>query len=167
MRRVAFVLLLALASQLFMPTAANAGVPGFDSSYMGESDFQTVDLSATSPQSFTVFFMNTGTLPWVKGSSLEVVLAVCLDDKITCNVDSPHREWGVGYWVSPRVYAGPAQQVVEPGRVATFSWSFHAPPAPPAGDYVFHGDLMHRASGRMIHPEGYYQTAVCDLDQCG
>ena len=145
---------------LFPAGPADAAVPGFDSQYAGESSFQSAS-GAPEPHTNTVFFFNAGTVPWIKHTASEVVLAVCLDDKVTCNVESPLYAWSAGLWPSRRVYATQLQQVVQPGQLATFTWFFHSPPDVVSGQYVFHGDLMHAATGAMVHPEGYFHIITC------
>ena len=139
---------------------AEGAVPGFDSQFAGESAFQSASGQA-EPQTNYVFFFNAGTVPWIRNTSSEVVLAVCLDDKVTCNVESPLKDWSAGLWPTPRVYTTQLQQVVQPGQLATFAWFFRAPANVVSGIYTFHGDLMHSATGQMIHPEGYFQQVEC------
>jgi hypothetical protein len=159
MRALAFVLAVFL---LAPPLHASAVVSGFDSSYAGESAFLTVTLGRTD--NFQVFFMNTGTTTWRKGTSTQLNLAVCLENKITCNVPSPHADWNDGGWVSDRVYATQSQDEVRPGEIATFSYNIRPPLTVTAGTYRFNGDLA-LSDGRQVHPEGYYQDATCSCDR--
>jgi hypothetical protein len=131
-------------------------IPGYDSQYAGESAF--LQLATPGMEgTFQVYFANTGTVTWRKGTPTEVALAVCLPDKTTCNVDSPLKAWNDGSWISDRVYATAVQSEVAPGQLGSFIWRFKVPANVTTGNYRFNGDLMQRASGLMIHPEGYYQ----------
>ena len=154
MNRAVVALVGLLLSGLLLPSRANALTPGFDSSYAGESAFLTLQHGATGP--FTVFFMNTGQTAWRKGSPTQVNLTVCLENKISCNVRSPHADWNDGTWLSDRAYATHTQVEVPPGAIGTFTYRVRAP-FTAAGDatYRFNGDLA-LSSGEQLHPEGYY-----------
>jgi hypothetical protein len=156
-RYVRQLFLAALLILTAVPASPVDAAAAFDSEYAGESAFLPVQ--AGQGGSFTVFFSNTGTETWVKGTSSQVVLAVCLQDKLTCNVESPLKAWNDG-WASNRVYALQAQAELRPRQVATFSYRFKAPLDILDQTYEFHGDLMLSATGRMIHQEGYYQAAT-------
>ena len=138
-------------------TRANAAVTGFDSAYAGESAFLSVSPGTRAP--FQVFFMNTGTTTWRKGTATQVNLTVCLENKVSCNLPSPHADWNDGSWVSDRVYATHSQDEVVPGVVASFSYGIKVPVTAASGYYRFNGDLA-LPTGQQIHPEGYYQEAV-------
>jgi Flp pilus assembly protein TadG len=159
MRTALIATTLALAVTSFgPPTRAQALARGFDSAYAGESAFLTIQPGQTFP--FQVFFMNTGQTTWRKGTSTQVNLTVCLENKVTCNVPSPNSSWNDGSWLSDRVYATHTQEAVAPGVVAAFTYRVRAPvTAPEGGTYRFNGDLA-LASGEQIHPEGYYQEAA-------
>ena len=105
--------------------------------------------------------MNTGTTTWRRGTTSQVNLAVCLPDKVTCNVDSPLSSWNDGSWLSNRAYSAHIQTEVAPGQLATFVYSFRVPLDVISGLYRFHGDLAQASTGLQIHPEGYYQDATC------
>lgn len=135
---------------------ANAAAPGFDSAYAGESAFLSVVPGQS--YSFQVFFMNTGATTWVKGTSSQVNLAICLPNKVTCNVPSIHADWNDGTWLSDRAYATHKQTEVAPTGIAVFSYSIRPPMGAAGGLYRFNGDLA-LGSGVQIHPEGYYQDA--------
>jgi hypothetical protein len=138
-------------------TPAAAVVSGFDSAYAGESAFLSVSPGTRAP--FQVFFMNTGTTTWRKGTATQVNLTVCLENKVSCNLPSPHSDWNDGTWVSDRVYATHFQDEVVPGVVASFSYGIKVPLTAASGYYRFNGDLA-LPNGQQIHPEGYYQEAV-------
>ena len=139
-------------------TPVSGAVPGYDSAYAGESAFLTVG-PGTSGQ-FQVFFMNTGTTLWRKGTTSQVNLAVCLADKTTCDVESPLASWNDGSWLSSRAYSTHIQGEVAPSQLGTFVYSFKVPLTVTSGVYRFNGDLA-LATGQQIHPEGYYQEASC------
>jgi hypothetical protein len=140
------------------PSNAQALAPGFDSAYAGESAFLT--LSQGQTYSFQVFFMNSGQTTWRKGTSTQVNLTVCLENKVTCNVPSPHSSWNDGTWLSDRVYSTHTQEVVAPGDIAAFTYRVKAPLTASEGtSYRFNGDLA-LPTGEQIHPEGYYQEAT-------
>ena len=138
---------------------AVAAEPGFDSGYAGESAFITTGPGATGQ--FQVFFANKGTTIWRKATATQVNLTVCLEDKITCNVDSPLAAWNDGSWLSNRAYSTHIQSEVLPGQLGTFVYSFKTPMTVTSGIYRFHGDLALAATGGQVHPEGYYHEAVC------
>ena len=146
-----------LAPQLLGGSAV--AVPGFDSAYAGESAFLTVGPGMSGQ--FQVFFMNTGTATWRKGTASQINLVVCAADKITCNVDSPQASWNDGSWLSSRAYSTHIQTEVAPGRLGTFVYSFKVPLDVISGNYRFNGDLAQATTGLRIHPEGYYQDATC------
>src|SRR5438132_8566179 len=155
MRLVRILALIALCLA-FTPTSALA-VTGYDSAYSGESAFVMSDAGQT--QSFQVFFSNTGTTTWAKGTATEVDLAACLADKVTCNAqDSTDSTWNSG-WLSSTRYATATQASVAPGSLATFAYNIKAP-ADATGTHRFNGDLVVASSGARIHPEGYYQDAT-------
>ena|SRR5437773_314790 len=155
MRLVRILALIALCLA-FTPTSALA-VTGYDSAYSGESAFVMIDAGQT--QSFQVFFSNTGTTTWAKGTATEVDLAACLADKVTCNAqDSTDSTWNSG-WLSATRYATATQASVAPGSLATFAYNIKAP-ADATGTHRFNGDLVVASSGARIHPEGYYQDAT-------
>ena len=155
MRLLRILALIALCLA-FTPTSALA-VTGYDSSYNSESAFVMIDPGQT--QSFQVFFVNTGTTTWAKGSDTEVDLAACLADKVTCNAQDPtDSTWNSG-WLSTSRYATTTQASVAPGSVATFAYNIKAP-TDATGTHRFNGDLVVASSGARIHPEGYYQDAT-------
>ena len=143
---------------LWLPPKRVAAVAGFDSAYAGESSFLTVG-PGTSYE-FQVFFINTGTTTWRTGTATQVILTVCLENKVTCNVPSPHADWNDGSWLSARAYATHRQDEVRPGEIATFAYRIRPPLTVVSGNYRFNGDLA-LADGRQVHPEGYYQDATC------
>src|SRR5687768_16202816 len=89
--RVVVALVALLLSGLLPPAPANGLTPGFDSSYAGESAFLILQQGSTGQ--FTVFFMNTGQTTWRKGTPTQVNLSICLENKVSCNVPSPHADW--------------------------------------------------------------------------
>jgi len=156
---VRFLALLTLIGPVLLAAPARAAVPGFDSAYGGESAFLNVGPGVSAQ--FQVFFLNTGSATWRKGTATQVNLAVCLDDKTTCNVDSPLASWNEGSWLSNRAYSTHIQAEVAPGQLATFVYSIKPPLTVASGNYRFHGDLAQATTGLQIHPEGYYQDATC------
>jgi len=144
-------------SMLAMAVPASA-VTGYDSAYAGESAF--VNISPGQTQSFQVFFANTGTTTWSRGTGTQVDLAACLDDKTTCNAqDATEASWNSG-WLSANRYASTTQTTTAPGALGTFSYQIAAPSNATAGTYRFNGDLVLSTTGEKIHPEGYYQDAT-------
>src|SRR5687768_6716596 len=144
-------------SMLAAAVPAAAAVPGYDSAYAGESAF--VNISAGQTQNFQVFFANTGTTAWQRGTGTQVDLAACLEDKVTCNAqDASEATWNSG-WLSAVRYATTVQTVTPPGSLGTFSYNITAPVGVAAGIYRFNGDLVLASTGEKIHPDGYYQEA--------
>jgi hypothetical protein len=135
-----------------------SAVSGYDSAYAGESAF--VFISPGQTQNFQVFFANTGTTTWSRGTNTQVDLAACLSDKVTCNaVDPNNAAWNSG-WLSSTRYATTTQTTTAPGSLGTFSYNVTAPVGALAGNYRFGGDLVLSTTGEKIHPEGYYQDAT-------
>jgi hypothetical protein len=144
-------------SMLASAVPAAAAVPGYDSAYAGESAF--VNITAGQTQNFQVFFANTGTTAWQRGTGTQVDLAACLEDKVTCNAqDASEATWNSG-WLSAVRYATTVQTVTPPGSLGTFSYNITAPAGVAAGIYRFNGDLVLASTGEKIHPDGYYQEA--------
>ena len=131
---------------------------GYDSAYAGESAF--VNLGPGQSNEFQVFFANTGTTTWTRGTGSQVDLAACLADKTTCNAqDASEAPWNSG-WLSATRYATTTQTAVSPGSIATFKYTVMAPSGVAAGTYRFNGDTVLSATGEKIHPEGYFQDAT-------
>src|SRR5207245_6985338 len=144
-------------SMLAMAVPASA-VTGYDSAYAGESAF--VNISPGQTQNFQVFCANAGTTTWSRGTSTQVDLAACLEDKTTCNAqDAAEASWNSG-WLSATRYATTVQTTTAPGALGTFSYNVTAPVGAAAGNYRFNGDLVLSTTGERIHPEGYYQDAT-------
>ena len=147
----------ALAFSMMAAAVPAAAVTGYDSAYAGESAF--VNITAGQTQNFQVFFANTGTTSWVKGTGTQVDLAACLEDKVTCNAqDASEATWNSG-WLSAVRYASTSQTTTPPGSLGTFSKHITAPTALAAGIYHFNGDVVVASTGERIHPEGYFQDA--------
>lgn len=142
---------------LALPAPAAAAVTGFDSSYAGESAFLTLAPGASG--TFTVFFANTGTTTWAKGTSTQVDLAACLEDKVTCNAqDASEASFNpaTGGWLSATRYATTTQTSVAPGQIGTFTYNVQVP-ADGTGLHHFNGAVVLASSGADIHNEGYFQ----------
>jgi hypothetical protein len=145
-------------SMIAQAVPAAAAVAGYDSAYAGESAF--VALAQGQSNTFQVFFANTGTTTWTRGTGTQVDLAACLADKMTCNAqDASEAAWNSG-WLSSTRYATTTQTSVATGAVATFAYTVTAPAGATAGTYRFNGDLVQSSTGALIHPEGYYQDAT-------
>src|SRR5258706_7535460 len=147
----------ALAFSMMAAAVPAAAVTGYDSAYAGESAF--VNISGGQTQNFQVFFANTGTTSWVKGTGTQVDLAACLEDRVTCNAqDASEATWNSG-WLSATRYASTSQTTTPPGSLGTFSYNILAPVGVAAGIYHFNGDVVLASTGEKIHPEGYFQDA--------
>src|SRR5947207_12180 len=147
-----------LALSMLASAVPALAVSGYDSAYAGESAF--VNISPGQTLNFQVFFANTGTTTWSKGTGTEVDLAACLEDKTTCNAqDASEASWNSG-WLSATRYASTVQTTTAPGALGTFSYNIAAPVGVTAGTYRFNGDLVLSSTGEKIHPEGYYQDAT-------
>ena len=144
------------------PSSADAAVPEYDSAYAGESAF--VSTGPGQSREFQVFFMNTGSATWRKGTASQVNLVVCLANKTTCNVESINAAWNDS-WLSDRAYAAQTQAEVPTNGIANFTYSFKAPLTISSGIWRFNGDLALAATGQMIHQDGYYQEAMCSCDR--
>ncbi|MGH3369143.1 MAG: Ig-like domain-containing protein, partial [Nocardioidaceae bacterium] len=100
------------------------------------------------------------TTTWSRGTSTQVDLAACLEDKVTCNAqDASEASWNSG-WLSTTRYASTVQTTTAPGALGTFSYNITAPVGALAGTYRFNGDLVLSTTGEKIHPDGYYQDAT-------
>lgn len=153
-RGMAFLTALLVLSAAPVPVSAAAL---YDSLYAGESAFPT--LAPGESTALTVFFWNTGTTTWTLGGPTQVDLAVCLEDKISCDRRSPLAEWdprGRSAWRTSTRYAPQAQATVPPGALATFTYTVRAPVTAASGTYRFGGDLVVAATGALINAEGYY-----------
>lgn len=161
MRRIltaitASALALSLVAQA---TPAQAAVPGYLSSYFGESAF--LNLQQGSTGQFVAIFTNTGQTGWLRNSASQVNLGVCLSDKTTCNVASPNAAWNDGSWLSNIAYATHSTDFVGPGQNGFFVYNVKAPTTIASGTTVtFNGDLVLASTLQQIRPEGYYQAAT-------
>ncbi len=160
MRRIiSAISVLALAFSLVASaTSANAAVPGYDSAYAGESAF--LNLAPGQTGTFTVFFANTGSTSWVRGTASQVDLAACLENKTTCNAqDASEAPFNSG-WLSAVRYTTHTQTTVAPGQIGTFTYNVTVPAGTTSGTYRFNGALVLSATGADIHNEGYYQDVT-------
>jgi hypothetical protein len=159
MRKIVTAVTAAALSLSMLASAVPAlAVTGYDSAYAGESAF--VNISPGQTLNFQVFFANTGTTTWSRGTGTQVDLAACLEDKVTCNAqDATEASWNSG-WLSSTRYASTVQTTTAPGALGTFSYNIAAPANVTAGTYRFNGDLVLSSTGERIHPEGYYQDAT-------
>src|SRR6266542_5502881 len=149
-------LALALSVAIGIAAPAPAAAAAYDSSYQFESAF--LSLNAGDSGTFSVFFANTGTTSWVKGTSSQVNLATCLDDKTTCNVAPEEAAFASG-WLSATAYATHTKDTVVPCDFSAFTYNIKVPAAQSAGTYRFNGDLVVSSTLAKVHPEGYYQDA--------
>jgi len=136
-------------AEVVPPTAAADF--GYEGQFAGES--ANVMLLPGQTQSFQLFFANTGTITWTRGSPSQVNLAVCAGG--ACNVTSPNAAWNNG-WLSPQAYATHTQASVAPGSVATFSYNITAPVGVAPGEYRFEGELINGT--QVFTQSGYAQT---------
>ncbi len=160
MRRISTVITattLALSLTLGLGAGPAQAAAGYDSSYQFESAF--LSLAPGDSGTFAVFFANTGSTAWVKGSSTQVNLSICASDKIFCNVTSGNAAFAVG-WLSSIAYATHTKDIVVPGDFSPFSYNIKVPTGQASGTYRFNGDLVVGVSGEKLHPEGYYQDAA-------
>jgi hypothetical protein len=153
--RALAVVVLALAS-VAVPSPARGAV-AYDAAYVGESVFVTVAQGELA--TFSVIFANTGSDAWIRGTPSEVVLGACSEDKLTCGVPSARSDWNAR-WVSGLVYATQAPDVVEPGKVAFFTYSVRAPMTAIKGTYLFNGEVLLASTLKPIHAVGYYHQAT-------
>ena len=99
----------------------------YHSSWVAQSAYPTLARGAVSSV-LMVQFMNTGTLPWVKGLvGQQANLGVVNDDNTWSGL-------GVG-WLTPNRVAAQSEAVVNPGSVGTFTFQLRAPSTP--GVYPF------------------------------
>jgi hypothetical protein len=159
MRKIVTAVTAAALSLSMLAAAVPAlAVSGYDSAYAGESAF--VNISPGQTLNFQVFFANTGTTTWSRGTGTQVDLATCLEDKVTCNAqDASEASWNSG-WLSATRYATTVQTTTAPGALGTFSYNIAAPANVTNGTYRFNGDLVLSSTGEKIHPDGYYQDAT-------
>lgn len=151
--------LVAFALAVWPLSAGSLADAGFDSSYAGESAFLT--LSPGQSGDFSVFFFNTGSTTWTRGSTSQVDLAACQSDQVTCDAVPTLAAWnpgGTSGWRSSTRYAAQTQATVAAGSIGTFRYTVQAPSSAAAGTYTFSGDLVVSTSGAKVHPEGYFQA---------
>jgi hypothetical protein len=99
----------------------------YHSSWVAQSAYPTLASGAVSG-TLMVQFLNTGTLPWVKGVvGQQANLGVVNDDNTWAGL-------GVGWLTANRV-AAQSEAVVNPGAIGTFLFQLRAPSAP--GVYRF------------------------------
>jgi hypothetical protein len=165
MRAPAAVLISACLVVAAPPGPIAAAADGFDAAYAGESAFLT--LAPGTSGTLSVFFQNTGTVTWTRGTGTQVDLAACRDDKITCDrQDPPEARFNPGSWRSATRYASQSQGTVGPGQVGTFTYSVAVPTDQPSGTYRFNGELVVSATGALIHPEGYFHDVTVSGPSC-
>jgi hypothetical protein len=160
---VTWIICVGLALSIFgaFGSRAEALVTGYDSAYAGESAFLALQQGQTG--SFSVFFQNTGLTTWTRGSSTQVDLFACRDNKVTCDVTPEEIAFNPGSWFSGTRYSTQVQTTVAPGSIATFAYTVRVPTNAAPGTYRFNGDLGVSAiggSGGRIHPEGYFQDVT-------
>ena len=147
----------ALAFSMVSLAAPASAAGGFDSAYAGESAFLT--LNPGQGGTFTVFFANTGTNAWTKGTATQVDLAACLEDKVTCNQQDASEATfnpSTGGWLSSTRYATTTQTSIAPGGIGTFTYNVSVPNTA-TGLHRFNGALVVSTTGADVHNEGYYQ----------
>jgi hypothetical protein len=153
----ATALALSLVGSAVQP--AQAAVPGYNSSYFGESAFLTLNPGATGQ--FVAIFTNTGGTGWLKASASQVNLGACLDNKTTCNVAPEESAWNDGSWLSSIAYATTSTDFVGPGQNGFFVYNVKVPSTATAGSVgTFNGDLVLGSTLQQIRPEGYYQQVT-------
>lgn len=158
---LAAVLVAAVTSASVSVAAASE----FDSAFAGESAFLT--LAPGQIGTFTVFFLNTGSVNWIKGAGTQVDLAACRDDQVTCDIqDASEAPFDPGTWLNARRYATQSQASVAPGSIATFTYNVKVPATQVFGTYRFNGDLVVAGTGRAVHPEGYYHDLTVQGSAC-
>ena len=164
MRRIVTAISCAsLALSMLVATMPAAAATGFDSAYAGESAF--LSLTPGQAGTFTVFFANVGTVSWVKGTSTQVDLAACLDDKVTCNAQDASEAGFNSGWLSASRYASQTQTAVAPGGVATFSYNITVPNGA-TGTHHFNGAVVVSGTGADVHNEGYFQDVTVTSVSC-
>ena len=121
MRKIVTAVSAAALSLSMLASAVPAlAVTGYDSAYAGESAF--VNISPGQTLNFQVFFANTGTTTWSRGTGTQVDLAACLEDKVTCNAqDASEASWNSN-WLSSSRYAttiGTTTSAMSPTSIRT------------------------------------------------
>lgn len=155
----------ALLATTMVPSGPTLAAAEFDSAFAGESAFLTLAPGQTG--TFTVFFLNTGATSWVKGSGTQVDLAACRDDQVTCDIqDASEAAFDPGTWLSARRYATQSQASVLPGSIATFTYNVKVPATQVFGTHRFNGEVVVAATGRAVHPEGYYHDLSVQGSAC-
>lgn len=123
-RRVTRLALAILAVTLALPPVPAAGAPSDDyrSGWLDQSPYPTLTPGATT--TYTVRYRNLGLVAWRRGTASQVNLAV--------NGDSTaFAQQGMAVnWLSANRLATTVEPVVEPGGLATFTFSVRAPTTP-------------------------------------
>ena len=147
------------AAALALSMLASAGpalaVAGYDSAYAGESAF--VNISPGQTQNFQVFFVNTGTTTWSRGTSTQVDLAACPRTRSPATRRTP-RSCVEQRLALAHSYASTTQNTTAPARSARSATT--SPPGGATAALRFNGDLVLSTTGEKIHPEGYFQDAT-------
>jgi len=153
-------------AQFSIVMAPAQAATAYDSQYQFESAFLG-NLKPSDTGTFSVFFANIGTVTWVVGTTTQVNLAACRDDKVTCNVAPEEASWNPGTWLSTTAYATHAKVAVAPGDFSAFTYNIKVPAGATIGTYRFNGDLVISSNGAKVHPEGYFQDAVVNSVSSG
>lgn len=157
---VAAVAVVALVLAGSVPPASAA--TGYDSAYAGESAF--LELAPGASGTFTVFFANTGSAVWALGTSSQVDLAACLEDKVTCDAQDPQDAAFNGGWRGPTRYTTHTQATVAPGQIGTFTYPVKVPTDATVGVHRFNGALVVSATGQDVRNQGYFhEVAVTEI----
>ncbi len=137
---------------------ANALTSGFAAEFVQESAF--VDLKPGETNTFSVTFKNIGTTTWALGTATQVDLAVCLEDKVTCNTsDAGEADYNDG-WLGAGRYATQTLTSVAPGDATSFIYKVKVPTTATPGVHHFNGDLVLSTTGDRINPLGYFQDVT-------
>ncbi len=141
-----------------IPALADAAA-GYDADWAGGSVTHSI-LSPGQSEQEAVFFVNTGTTSWLRGTGTEVDLAVCVG--AACDVASPNASWNnaANPWLSPTRYATTTQTSVAPGQIAQFVWVITVPAAATPGVYIFEGDLIVGTTAEVVHRVHYEKRVL-------
>src|SRR5438034_9784618 len=138
MKRVRLYALGVLIVLLSLATVPAQAATAYDSQYQFESAFLS-NLKPGDSGTFSVFFANIGSVTWVVGTTTQVNLAACRDDKVTCNVAPEEASWNPGTWLSTTAYATHAKVAVAPGDFSAFTYNIKVPAGATIGTYRFNG----------------------------
>lgn len=142
----------------FMGASIGVSTEGWPPGGAPASQIGPLSLLADRLATFTVFYLNTGTLAWRRRGASQV-------DLVRDSTRGPHESWNPGGrwgWLSAEVYATTTQDQVGPGQIGTFTFSVRVPNGTPPSIYGIDAHLAVALTGERLAP-----TISCRLVVAG